>query len=81
MVKSTMTKTPLTGIQVRQALVRVGLNPNKFDEKGIYEVLAPGDWEGELSTEIIIFTAQNFFRKDEVPSEFAPKSARSHIAN
>jgi hypothetical protein len=76
-----MTKTPLTGIQVRSALVRVGLNPNKFDEKAIYNDLADGDWEGELSTDIIIATAQNFFRKDEMTSEFAPKSARSHIAN
>jgi len=76
-----MTKTPLTGIQVRQALVRVGLNPNKFDEKAIYDDLADGDWEGTLSDEIITITAQNFFRKDEMPSGFAPKSARSHIAN
>lgn len=74
MVKSTMTKTPLTGIQVRQALVKQGMNPNKVDEKGLYAYLAAGTWEGTLTDEFIAVTAENFFL-------LAPKPATSHIAN
>jgi len=70
----------ITGIDIRKALVGAGLKPSDFNEQGIYNHITSGTWEGTLSDEFIVTTAENFFRvKGSRPTPDTARPTGMHV--